>query len=151
MIDKIKKVIEYLFYLLVLLFYVGKVFKAITFLIDILFIFMLIKETDIARSLFLKYKELIYGFGIFIAYMLLQSIFLDYHYYTFKSSFETILYIISFFAALYAFDDKQKIKRLILVSLAAVFIVSLDAIYQYFAGEDICPCKGDTYHQVSLQ
>ena len=137
MTDKIKKVIEYLFYLLVLLFYVGKVFKAITFLIDILFIFMLIKETGIARNLFLKYKELVYGFGAFIAYMLLQSIFLDYHYYTFKSSFETILYIISFFAALYAFDDKQKIKRLIFVSLAAVFIVSFDAIYQYFAGKDI--------------
>ena len=137
MTDKIKKVIEYLFYLLVLLFYVGKVFKAITFLIDILFIFMLIKDTGIAKNLFSKYKELIYGFGAFIAYMLLQSIFLDYHYYTFKSSFETILYIVSFFAALYIFDDKQKIKRLIFVSFAAVFIVSLDAIYQYFAGKDI--------------
>ena len=98
---------------------------------------MLIKDISIAKNLFLKYKELIYGFGAFIAYMLLQSIFLDYHYYTFKSSFETILYIISFFAALYVFDDKQKIKRLIFVSLAAVFIVSFDAIYQYFAGKDI--------------
>ncbi len=137
MTDKIKKTIEYLFYFLVLLFYVGKVFKAITFLIDILFIFMLIKDTGIAKNLFSKYKELIYGFGAFIAYMLLQSIFLDYHYYTFKSSFETILYIASFFAALYIFDDKQKIKRLIFVSLAAVFIVSFDAIYQYFAGKDI--------------
>ncbi len=137
MTDKIKKTMEYLFYLLVLLFYVGKVFKAITFLIDILFIFILIKETGIARNLFSKYKELIYGFGVFIAYMLLQSIFLDYHYYTFKSSFETILYIILFFAAFYAFDDKPKIKRLIFVSLAAVLIVSFDAIYQYFAGKDI--------------
>ncbi|MEJ2498555.1 MAG: O-antigen ligase family protein [Sulfurovaceae bacterium] len=137
MTDKIKKTMEYLFYLLVLLFYVGKVFKAITFLIDILFIFMLIKDTGIAKNLFSKYKELIYGFGAFIAYMLLQSIFLDYHYYTFKSSFETILYIVSFFAALYIFDDKQKIKRLIFVSLTAVSIVSFDAIYQYFVGKDI--------------
>ncbi|MEJ2436769.1 MAG: oligosaccharide repeat unit polymerase [Sulfurovaceae bacterium] len=117
MTDKIKKTMEYLFYLLVLLFYVGKVFKAITFLIDILFIFMLIKDTGIAKNLFSKYK--------------------DYHYYTFKSSFETILYIVSFFAALYIFDDKQKIKRLIFVSLTAVSIVSFDAIYQYFVGKDI--------------
>jgi oligosaccharide repeat unit polymerase len=135
--DKIKKVIEYLFYLLILLFYVGKVFKAFTFTIDILFIFILIKDANIAKNLFSKYKELIYGFGAFISYMLLQSIFLDYHYYTFKSSFETILYIVLFFAALYTFDDKQKIKRLIFVSLAAVFIVSFDAIYQYFVGKDI--------------
>lgn len=137
MTDKIKKVIEYLFYLLVLLFYVGKVFKAITFLIDILFIFMLIKDTGIARNLFSKYKELVYGFGAFIVYMLLQSIFLDYHYYTFKSSFETILYIISFFAALYAFDDKKKIKNLIFVSFAILTIIAFDSIFQYFIGHDI--------------
>lgn len=137
MTNKIKKAMEYLFYLLILLFYVGKVFKAITFLIDILFIFMLIKDTDIARGLFLKYKELVYGFGAFISYMLLQSIFLDYHYYTFKSSFETILYIISFFAALYIFDDKQKIKNLIFVAFAILSIVAFDSIYQFFVGKDI--------------
>ena len=137
MTDKIKKTIEYLFYLLILLFYVGKVFKAITFLIDILFIFMLIKETGIAKNLFSKYKELIYGFGAFIAYMLLQSIFLDYHYYTFKSSLETILYIVSFFAALYIFNDKQKIKNLIFVVFAVLFVIAFDSIWQYIAGQDI--------------
>jgi oligosaccharide repeat unit polymerase len=135
--NKIEKIVEYLFYLLILLFYVGKVFKAITFLIDILFIFMLIRDTDIAKNLFSKYKELIYGFGAFISYMLLQSIFLDYHYYTFKSSLETFSYIALFFVALYIFNDKRKIRNLIFVSFAILSIIAFDSIFQYFVGKDI--------------
>lgn len=134
--NKIEKTIEYLFYLLVLLYFVGKVFKPITLVIDILFIYQLFKNKEFAIIFYEKYKNLIIAFGIFIGYLLFQSIFLELKYLTFKSSFETILYIILVFAALYNFTSEIKVKRLIYISYLILFFLALDSFYQYFTGFD---------------
>ena len=134
--NKIEKTIEYLFYLLVLLYFVGKVFKPITLVIDILFIYQLFKNKEFAIIFYEKYKSLIIAFCIFIGYLLFQSVFLELKYLTFKSSFETILYIILVFAALYNFTSEIKVKKLIYISYIILFFLALDSFYQYFTGFD---------------
>ena len=133
---KVEKTIEYLFYLLVILYFVGKVFKPITLIIDVLFIYQLFKNKHLVNEYYQEYKNLIVAFGIFIGYLLFQSLFLELKYYTFKSSFETILYVILVFAALYNFTTKEKIKKLIYASYAILFFLALDSFYQYFTGVD---------------
>ena len=134
--NKIEKTIEYLFYLLVLLYFLGKVFKPITLVIDMLFIYQLFKNKEFTTIFYEKYKNLIIAFCIFIGYLLFQSVFLELKYLTFKSSFETILYIILVFAALYNFTSETKVKRLIYTSYIILFFLALDSFYQYFTGFD---------------
>ena len=136
--NKIELTIQILFYLLVILYFVGKVFKPITFIIDALFIYQIVKSKDSLyfKELFEKYKILIYSFTAFGIYLLFQSIFLEYKYYTFKSSFETIMYLILVFAAIYNFNTKEKIRNLIYASYLILFFLALDSFYQYFTGTD---------------
>lgn len=133
----LEKAIEYLFYTLILFYFVGKLYKGISFLIDILFIVYLSINRNLALDFFNKYKSLIVSFVFFAAYIILQSLFVDYKLYSLKSSFETILYIILFFSALFIFNTEDKIKKIIYVSFIALMIVSIDSFYQYFTGYDI--------------
>lgn len=133
----LEKAIEYLFYILILFYFVGKVFKGISFLIDILFIIHLSFNKNLALDFFNKYKSLIMSFVFFAAYLILQSLFVDYTLYSLKSSFETLLYFILFFSALFIFTTEDKIKKVIYVSFIALMIVSIDSFYQYFTGYDI--------------
>ena len=133
----LEKLIEYLFYLLILLYFVGKLFKGISFLIDILFIVYLSLNKELAIQFFQKYKDLILSFIIYVSYMILQSLFVDYKLQALKSSSEIILYIILFFAALMIFDKEEKVKKLIYTSFIILSIISFDSLYQYFVGHDI--------------
>ena len=134
--NRIEKIIEILFYLLILLYFVGKVFKPISFLIDILFIYQIFNNKQLILIFYEKYKRLILSFSVFIAYLLFQSFFLELKFFTFKSSFETIMYIFLVFAALYNFNCIDKIKKLIFVSYIILCLLAIDSFYQYFTGFD---------------
>ncbi|MGM0518981.1 MAG: O-antigen ligase family protein [Campylobacterota bacterium] len=136
--SKIEFTIQVLFYLLVLLYFVGKVFKPITLIIDLLFLYQISKDVNktIIKEYYDKYKKLILSFFVFVLYILLQSLLLDYNYYTFKSSFETILYIILVFAAIYNFNSKKKVRNMIYVSYFILMFLFIDSLYQYLVGVD---------------
>ncbi len=133
---KVEKLIENLFYLLILFYFVGKIFKPISFLIDILFIYQLVINKELILIFYYKYKKLIQAFSIFVIYLLFQSVFLELKYLTFKSSSETIMYIFLFFAALFNFNNIEKIKKLIYISYFVLSCLAIDSFYQYFIGVD---------------
>ncbi len=130
------KVIEYLFYLLILLYFVGKLFKPITLFIDITFIYYALKNKEIIKEYFYKYKALFISFGIYVFYILAQSLFVDYKVQSLKSSLETILYVILFFAVLKVFDTKEKLKKVFYVSFFILAFISIDSLYQFYTGYD---------------
>ena len=68
--NRIEKIIEILFYLLILLYFVGKVFKPISFLIDILFIYQIFNNKQLILIFYEKYKRLILSFSVFFSHLL---------------------------------------------------------------------------------
>lgn len=137
---RFEKFIEYNFYVLILLYFVGKLFKPVTFIIVIISIVYICKyfRDKKIQDFYLKFKGLIHIFTLFIIFLMIQSIFLELKILTFKSSLETIFYIMLFFSALLIFyNQEKKIIKLILVSYFILFIIGLDSIYQYIYNIDI--------------
>lgn len=131
MSEKLLKAIEFLFYLLVLLYLVGKSFEIITVLIDILFLIYCFKNKDKAILFYKKYQEVFIAFAILLGYFTLQSLITNDIIVSLKHSLGMIRFIILFFAVLFVFNTKSKIINLILVSFLALFIVNIDSLYQY--------------------
>lgn len=143
--EKLLKGIEYLFYLMILLFLVGKAFEIITILIDILFIIYCIKNRSTIFIFYKKYESVAKGFILLLAYFIIQSFFTNDLLISLKHSFGMIRFIILFFAILYVFDTKEKIKNVMIISFTALFFLNLDSLYQYIFKIDIFgkPMYGD--------
>lgn len=135
--DKLEKGIEYLFYVMILLYLVGKSFEIITILIDLLFIVYCLRNKKIFIDFYIKFKEIFISFGLLIAYFCIQSLFSNDISIALKHSLGMVRFIILFFAILYIFNTKEKIKNVMIVSFIALFIVNLDALYQYIFKVDI--------------
>lgn len=135
--NSLLKLIEYLFYLMILLYLVGKSFEIITVLIDILFIIYLVKNKDITLSFFNKYKQLIKAFLILIGYFLIQSFISNDVSVSIKHSVGMVRFVILFFAIVLVFNTKEKIKNVIYISFISLFAVNIDSLYQYIIGFDL--------------
>lgn len=135
--EKILKGIEYLFYLMILLYLVGKSYEIITILIDIMFIVYCFMNKDKFLEFYTKFKKVIVSFALLIIYFGIQSLFTNDISISLKHSFGMIRFIILFFAVLYVFDTEKKIKNVFLVSFLALFIVNFDALYQYIFKVDL--------------
>jgi len=132
---KIEKSIEYMTYLTILLFYTGKVFEVITFLIDILFISLLVIRKE--KLFFEQHKKLIISFGILLLYFAVQSLFANNIKVALVNSLGMVRFIILFFALWYIFNTQEKVKKLIYSIFIVLSILFLDASYQYITGKDI--------------
>jgi O-antigen ligase len=143
--EKLEKGIEYLFYLMILLYLVGKSFEIITVLIDILFIIYCFKNRKPFLDFYIKFKQIFLPFGVLIGYFIIQSLFSNDISVALKHSLGMARFIILFFAILYIFNSKEKIKNVMIISFAALFIVNFDALYQYIFKVDIFgkPMYGD--------
>ncbi|PUE63608.1 O-antigen ligase family protein [Arcobacter caeni] len=143
--EKLLKSIEYLFYLMILLFLVGKAFEIITILIDILFIIYCIKNKNLILEFYKKYESLINGFALLLGYFIIQSLFTNNPMISLKHSFGMSRFIILLFAILYVFNTREKIKNVMIVSFIALFILNLDSLYQYIFKFDVFgkPMYGD--------
>jgi len=143
--EKMLKGIEYLFYLMILLYLVGKSYEIITILIDIIFIVYCFMNKDKLLEFYTKLKKVIFSFGLLIIYFVIQSLFTNDISISLKHSFGMVRFIILFFAVLYVFDTEKKIKNVFLVSFLALFIVNFDALYQYIFKVDLFgkPMYGD--------
>lgn len=143
--EKMLKGIEYLFYLMILLYLVGKSYEIITILIDIIFIVYCFMNKDKLLEFYTKFKRVIFSFGLLIIYFVIQSLFTNDISISLKHSFGMVRFIILFFAVLYVFDTEKKIKNVFLVSFLALFIVNFDALYQYIFKVDLFgkPMYGD--------
>ena len=143
--EKLLKAIEYLFYLMILLFLVGKAFEIITMLIDILFIIYCIKNKNLILKFYGKYESLIKGFILLVGYFIVQSLFTNDIMTSLKHSLGMLRFIILFFAIIHVFNTREKIKNVMIVSFLALFIVNLDSLYQYIFKFDIFgkPMYGD--------
>ena len=73
--EKILKGIEYLFYLMILLYLVGKSYEVITILIDVMFIVYCFMNKDKLLEFYTKFKKVIFSFGLLIIYFVIQSLF----------------------------------------------------------------------------
>ncbi len=135
--EKILKGIEYLFYLMILLYLVGKSYEVITILIDVMFIVYCFMNKDKLLEFYTKFKKVIFSFGLLIIYFVIQSLFTNDISISLKHSFGMVRFIILFFAILYVFDTEKKIKNVFLVSFLALFIVNLDSLYQYIFKVDL--------------
>lgn len=135
--DKMLKSIEYLFYIMILLYLVGKSFEIITIIIDILFILYCLKNNNIFLDFYKKYEKIFIGFFILLVYFIIQSFFTNNMSVSIKHSFGMIRFIILFFAILYVFNSKEKIINVMKISFIALFIVNFDALYQYIFRVDI--------------
>ena len=135
--EKMLKGIEYLFYLMILLYLVGKSYEIITILIDIIFIVYCFMNKDKLLEFYTKFKRVIFSFGLLIIYFVIQSLFTNDISISLKHSFGMVRFIILFFAVLYVFDTEKKIKNVFLVSFLALFIVNFDALYQYIFKVDL--------------
>ena len=135
--EKLEKGIEYLFYLMILLYLVGKSFEIITVLIDILFIIYCLKNRKSFLDFYIKFKQIFLPFGVLIGYFIVQSLFSNDISVALKHSLGMARFIILFFAILYIFNTKEKIKNVMIISFAALFIVNFDALYQYIFKVDI--------------
>ena len=135
--EKILKGIEYLFYLMILLYLVGKSYEVITILIDVMFIVYCFMNKDKLLEFYTKLKKVIFSFGLLIIYFVIQSLFTNDISISLKHSFGMVRFIILFFAILYVFDTEKKIKNVFLVSFLALFIVNLDSLYQYIFKVDL--------------
>jgi O-antigen ligase len=135
--EKILKSIEYLFYTMILLYLVGKSFEIITIIIDILFILYGFKNKNICLDFYKKYEKIFVGFFVLLIYFVAQSFFTNNVTVSLNHSFGMIRFIILFFAILYVFNSKEKIINVMKISFIALFIVNLDAVYQYIFKVDI--------------
>ena len=135
--EKLLKGIEYLFYLMILLYLVGKSFEILTIVIDVLFIVYIINNRDLFLEFYKKFKQVFIAFGLLIFYFLIQSLFANDVSIALKHSFGMSRFIILLFAVMYVFNTKEKIKNVIVVSFIALFAVNSDALYQYIFGIDI--------------
>lgn len=135
--EKILKGIEYLFYLMILLYLVGKSYEVITILIDVMFIVYCFMNKDKLLEFYTKFKKVIFSFGLLIIYFVIQSLFTNDISISLKHSFGMVRFIILFFAILYVFDTEKKIKNVFLVSFLALFIVNFDSLYQYIFKVDL--------------
>ena len=135
--EKILKGIEYLFYLMILLYLVGKSYEVITILIDVMFIVYCFMNKDKLLEFYTKLKKVIFSFGLLIIYFVIQSLFTNDISISLKHSFGMVRFIILFFAILYVFDTEKKIKNVFLVSFLALFIVNFDSLYQYIFKVDL--------------
>lgn len=135
--EKILKSIEYLFYVMILLYLVGKSFEIITIIIDILFMVYCFRNKKIFLDFYEKYKKIFIGFLLLLIYFVVQSFFTNSMSISLKHSFGIIRFIILFFAILYVFNTKEKIKNVMIISFIALFIVNFDALYQYIFKVDI--------------
>lgn len=135
--EKILKSIEYLFYTMILLYLVGKSFEIITIIIDILFILYCFKNKNMCLDFYKKYEKIFVGFFVLLIYFVAQSFFTNNVTVSLNHSFGMIRFIILFFAILYVFNSKEKIINVMKISFIALFIVNLDALYQYIFKVDI--------------
>lgn len=145
MSEKLLKGIEYLFYIIILLFLVGKAFEIIAILIDILFIIYCIKNKNLVFEFYKKYESIVKGFVLLIVYFIIQSLFTNDVIVSLKHSLGMTRFIVLFFAILYVFNTSEKIKNVMLVSFIALFILNLDSLYQYIFKVDFFgkPMYGD--------
>ncbi|SFV67581.1 Oligosaccharide repeat unit polymerase Wzy; O-antigen ligase [hydrothermal vent metagenome] len=132
---KIEKSIEYITYLMILLFYTGKVFEVTTFLIDILFISLLVVKKE--KLFFKKHRKLIILFGGLLLYFVVQSLFANNIKVALVNSLGMVRFIILFFALWYIFNTQEKIKKLIYSIFIVLSFLFVDATYQYIIGKDI--------------
>lgn len=135
--DKLLKGIEYSFYLMLLLYLVGKSFEILTILIDVLFVIYSIKNRNLFLEFYKKFKEIFIAFGMLILYFLVQSLFSNDISIAFKHSFGVSRFVILLFAIMYVFNTKEKIKNVMIVSFIALFIVNMDSLYQFIFKVDI--------------
>ena len=135
--SRLLKAIEYLFYLMILLYLVGKSFEVLTIIIDIIFIFYLIRNKESLVDYIDRYREVFYSFLLLLLYFLIQSLFTNNPLVSLSHSFGMVRFIILLFAVLYVFNTKEKIINVILVSFIALFIVNIDSLYQYIFKVDI--------------
>jgi O-antigen ligase len=135
--ERLLKGIEYLFYLMILLYLVGKSYEIITVLIDILFITVCFINKNKFLEFYNKFKQLIIAFGLLSIYFLIQSLFTNDIFISLKHSLGMLRFIILFFAILYVFNTKEKIRNVFLVSFLALFIVNIDSLYQYIFKVDL--------------
>ena len=135
--SRLLKAIEYLFYLMILLYLVGKSFEVLTIIIDIIFIFYLIRNKELLVDYIDRYREVFYSFLLLLLYFLIQSLFTNNPLVSLSHSFGMVRFIILLFAVLYVFNTKEKIINVILVSFIALFIVNIDSLYQYIFKVDI--------------
>jgi len=132
---RIEKAIEYLTYLMILLFYTGRVFQVFTVVIDILFIVLLFLRQD--KEFIENNKNLFFLWGAFFVYLFIQSFFANEILIALANSVGMIRFVILFFALIYVFNTRKKIKKLILSSFIIVATLFADATLQYVTGEDI--------------
>ena len=135
--DKLLKGIEYSFYLMILLYLVGKSFEIITVVIDILFLVYIAINRGLFIEFYKKFKEVFIAFGLLIFYFLVQSLLANDISVALKHSFGMSRFVILLFAVMYVFNTKEKIKNVMIVSFIALFAVNFDALYQYIFGVDI--------------
>ena len=135
--DKLLKGIEYSFYLMLLLYLVGKSFEILTILIDVLFVIYSIKNRNLFREFYKKFKEIFIAFGVLILYFLIQSLFSNDISIALKHSFGVSRFVILLFAIMYVFNTKEKIRNVMIVSFIALFIVNADSLYQFIFKVDI--------------
>ena len=135
--DKLLKGIEYSFYLMLLLYLVGKSFEILTILIDVLFVIYIIKNRNLFLEFYKKFKEIFIAFGVLILYFLIQSLFSNDISIALKHSFGVSRFVILLFAIMYVFNTKEKIRNVMIVSFIALFIVNADSLYQFIFKVDI--------------
>ena len=103
--DKLLKGIEYSFYLMLLLYLVGKSFEILTILIDVLFVIYSIKNRNLFLEFYKKFKEIFIAFGVLILYFLIQSLFSNDISIALKHSFGVSRFVILLFAIMYWKSD----------------------------------------------
>lgn len=131
------KIIEFLFYLMILLYLVGKSFEVLTIIIDISFLIFVVKNRNLLIVFFDKYKNLFLVFGYLFIYFFIQSLFTNNISVSLSHSLGLYRFVILFFAILYVFNDKAKIEKVMFLSFIIISFVSLDAIYQYIFKTDL--------------
>jgi len=134
-ITKIEKTIEYLVYLLIIMFYTGKLFEVFTFLIDILFLILLNVKKD--KSFFTQYKVLLIAFSLLFTYLFFQSFVATDVSHALKNSLGMFRFVILFFALIYIFDTQEKIVKLGFSIFIIIGLLFIDASVQFFTGTDL--------------
>ncbi len=135
--NKLLKAIEYLFYLMILLYLVGKSFEILTIFIDVVFLVYVIKNRELISVYISRYKELFYAFVLLLSYFLIQSLFTNNILVSLSHSFGMIRFIVLLFAVIYVFNTKEKIRNVMVVSFIALFVVNIDSLYQYIFKVDL--------------
>ena len=92
--SRLLKAIEYLFYLMILLYLVGKSFEVLTIIIDIIFIFYLIRNKELLVDYIDRYREVFYSFLLLLLYFLIQSLFTNNPLVSLSHSFGMVRFII---------------------------------------------------------